>query len=683
MEEKNPLVSIIVRTKDRPKLLKTALQSISAQTYRPIEVVLVNDGGCDLDVEEIRRILGDITLNYLRLEKNMGRAHAGNIGIKNSKGKYVGFLDDDDELYPEHIITLASFLGQSDYKVAYTDTEMFYKDFFADERKMGNVDKVIFSRDFSFNELLVGNYIPFNSILFSKDILIFTGEFDENFELYEDWDFLIRIGQKYPFYHIKKITTIYNQWSKDLQINQANSKHMRAMHLKVIGKHHEKIIPEFILDMRYEKEKALSDLKNQTDVNNVLGKDLEESRKEINEKNDSILRLEESGKEKDKHILQLGESARELAREKDRQILKLENDLYLMRNTSGWKILEKMRRFREKVLPHDSRRRKIYNLGIKGLKVLKKEGLRNFVSKIKQKFKFHKQSQLLMNSAYMSIKEDLKTLPLDIILPIYNGYDYIPQCIDSVLRHTDLQFHSLILIDDKSTDDRIKDYLKQIDIRDKNIEILFNEANIGFVKTVNKGMKHFRRDIILLNSDTIVTKGWAEKMQRAAYSKPRVATVTPFSNNATHCSIPEFLKENSIPDGYDIDSFAQFIEDISLRYYPEIPTAVGFCMYLKRAVIEKIGYFDELNFDKGYGEECEFCARANRSGFINVLDDSTFVYHKGSVSFTTDKRAEIVDKHLDIIDGMYPEFLEKVNKFYNQNPLGLIHNYIRFRMSLR
>lgn len=74
MNKENPLVSIIVRTKDRPKLLKRALQSIAAQTYRPIEVALVNDGGCGLDVEELKGILRDVSLNYIRLEKNTGRA---------------------------------------------------------------------------------------------------------------------------------------------------------------------------------------------------------------------------------------------------------------------------------------------------------------------------------------------------------------------------------------------------------------------------------------------------------------------------------------------------------------------------------------------------------------------------------------------------------------------------------
>ena len=85
MSGENPLVSIIVRTKDRPKLLKRAIQSIASQTYKPVEVVLVNDGGCDLAIEELKTVLGDISLNYIQLEKNTGRAHAGNLGIENAK----------------------------------------------------------------------------------------------------------------------------------------------------------------------------------------------------------------------------------------------------------------------------------------------------------------------------------------------------------------------------------------------------------------------------------------------------------------------------------------------------------------------------------------------------------------------------------------------------------------------
>src|SRR4030042_527010 len=203
MEKKNALVSIIVRTKDRPKLLKSALQSIADQTYGPIEVVLVNDGGCDLDIEELKGILGDIALNYIRLEKNTGRANAGNVGIENAKGHYMGFLDDDDEFYPEHLGTLVSFLEHNDYEVAYTDSLMVYKGYDPHTHEFNNEVKkeIAFSQDFNYDRLVFENYIPLMCLLFDRRPLVNSGGFEKSFDLYEDWDLLIRIGNKCPFYH--------------------------------------------------------------------------------------------------------------------------------------------------------------------------------------------------------------------------------------------------------------------------------------------------------------------------------------------------------------------------------------------------------------------------------------------------------------------------------------------------
>lgn len=381
MNKENPLVSIIVRTKDRPELLKRALQSIASQTYRPVEVVLVNDGGCDLDVQELKIILGDITLSYIRLKKNTGRAHAGNIGIENAIGKYIGFLDDDDELYPEHVETLVSFLEQSDYKIAYTDTEMVIKDFALEEKREVNVNKVVFSKDFSYKDLLVGNYIPFNSICFSKEILNSTECFDKSFGLYEDWDFLIRIGQNHPFYHINKITAIYHQWDKKLQINQADTENMKTMHLRIIDKHREKITPEIILCMKDEKERAELEskkLKDRFDAAKFVSSKklfpledfkLEDFKKAIEETDTHIFWLEETIREKTNHISQLEET------------------LNLMTDTLGWQMVESFRRFREKIFPSGTKRRMAYDLVIKSIKVLKNEGLKVFFKKVKCKIK--------------------------------------------------------------------------------------------------------------------------------------------------------------------------------------------------------------------------------------------------------------------------------------------------------
>jgi glycosyltransferase involved in cell wall biosynthesis len=170
MDERNPLVSIIVRTKDRPELLKSALKSISAQIYKPIEVVLVNDGGCYLDTEELNSILRDVSLNYIRLEKNVGRAHAGNTGTMHAKGHYIGFLDDDDEFYPEHVSTLVDFLEHSGYKVAYTDALLVHKETDTKTQEKGTNIKqeLLYSNDFNYATLIFENYIPFMCLLFRR-----------------------------------------------------------------------------------------------------------------------------------------------------------------------------------------------------------------------------------------------------------------------------------------------------------------------------------------------------------------------------------------------------------------------------------------------------------------------------------------------------------------------------------
>jgi glycosyltransferase involved in cell wall biosynthesis len=243
----NPLVSIIVRTKDRPKLLRRALQSIAAQDYRPLEVVLVNDGGCSLEIEELKGILGDVSLNYIRLEKNTGRAHAGNVGIENVKGEYVGFLDDDDEYYPNHVVMLVSFLRKSDYEVAYTDSFMVYQEYNPETHELDNDvrKEIAFSQDFNYDRLVFENYIPLMCLMFGRKVLVTSGGFDKDFDLYEDWDLLIRIGKKYSFYHIKEVTANYNQWSVDFQISQANRDlyFLREAYLKVLSRHIKEITP--------------------------------------------------------------------------------------------------------------------------------------------------------------------------------------------------------------------------------------------------------------------------------------------------------------------------------------------------------------------------------------------------------------------------------------------------------
>ncbi len=257
---------------------------------------------------------------------------------------------------------------------------------------------------------------------------------------------------------------------------------------------------------------------------------------------------------------------------------------------------------------------------------------------------------------------------VDIIIPIYNGYEDLQQCIPSVKRHTDLAKHRLILIDDCSPDERIAPYLDAL-AGDQNVAVLHNEQNLGFSGNVNKGISMSEdRDVILLNADTIVTEGWVDKLAACAYRDPWIGTATPLSNSATLCSVPVFCRDNEIPEGFTVDSYAALAERCSLHRYPRITVAVGFCMYVKRRVIREIGGFDAGTFGRGYGEENDFCNRAEQAGYYHVLCDDTFIYHKGTASFDTEEKKKLTEEHAKILEERYPVQMQKNRVYCAENP---------------
>ena len=226
----------------------------------------------------------------------------------------------------------------------------------------------------------------------------------------------------------------------------------------------------------------------------------------------------------------------------------------------------------------------------------------------------------------------------DIIIPIYNAFDFTKKCIETVIEHTDLTKHTLLLINDKSTDQRILPLLTLFttEYPSLNITIINNESNQGFVRTVNIGMQHSSRDVVLLNSDTEVTKNWLPKIQKCAYSKAAIATVTPLSNNATLASVPDFMSENTIPSDFTIEEYAEIVERCSMDLFPEIPTANGFCT---NYILKELGQPMHA-FDSSYIEgNAIHVRRAHDKEKIMTLDEKEF---------------ELNENNLVICDGVKP-----------------------------
>ncbi|MEG0093580.1 MAG: glycosyltransferase [Erysipelotrichaceae bacterium] len=271
----------------------------------------------------------------------------------------------------------------------------------------------------------------------------------------------------------------------------------------------------------------------------------------------------------------------------------------------------------------------------------------------------------------------------DIIIPIYNAFDYLQKCLKSIINSTDLHHHGLILIDDKSTDERMKPYLQSFlkEYSNFNITLLINEQNSGFVRTVNKGMKYSKNDILLLNSDTEVCEGWLDRIVKCAYSELNVATVTPLSNNATLVSVPTPLHPNDLPVNFDFKTYSNIINKCSYHDYPMIPTSHGFCMYIRREAIDLVGYFDDETFGIGYGEENEFSFRCLDFGLKHLLCDDVLIYHKESQSFN-EKKDQLIKNNMKLLSKKHPVYSRKIETWCEDYPISYINKNIIYNINM-
>jgi GT2 family glycosyltransferase/SAM-dependent methyltransferase len=269
---------------------------------------------------------------------------------------------------------------------------------------------------------------------------------------------------------------------------------------------------------------------------------------------------------------------------------------------------------------------------------------------------------------------------VDIVVPIYNAREYTRRCVESVLRHATGDCR-VVLVDDASPDPEIRRDLTGFARADRRVVVLENQRNLGFVATANRGMRHAGgRDVLLLNSDTEVFEGFLDRLRAAVEADPTTGILTPFSNNATICSIPEFARDNPIPEGYSPEGFAALVTACSRRARPELPTGVGFCMWIRAEVLSRLGYFDEETFGRGYGEENDLCQRARKAGFKVRLCDDVFVYHKGKASFGDEGAALESHGSPAPLERKHPGYHAEIARFIETNPLAPLHRTIHFHL---
>ncbi|MFC3714798.1 glycosyltransferase [Luteimonas soli] len=249
---------------------------------------------------------------------------------------------------------------------------------------------------------------------------------------------------------------------------------------------------------------------------------------------------------------------------------------------------------------------------------------------------------------------DCRTVRTTILMAVHDAHEHVVACLDSVLRNTELGgADSLLVIDDASTGPDIGSLLESLTGM-PGVRVVRNAENMGYTRTINLGCGiAASEDVVLLNSDTVVGPHWLRNLKTSAYAGERTGTVTAVSDNAGAFSVP-WSGESRVPGSIGVDDWARAVADVGAPAF-EVPTGNGFCMYIRRAMLEDVGLFDEQAFPVGYGEENDLCMRAVEAGWHHMVDPAVFVQHARSASFGS-RREELARAGAEQLESRHPTY---------------------------
>lgn len=257
----------------------------------------------------------------------------------------------------------------------------------------------------------------------------------------------------------------------------------------------------------------------------------------------------------------------------------------------------------------------------------------------------------------------------DVVIPVYNSPEWVKLCVYSVMVNTKKEdLNKIILIDDCSKEptkillNNLKEKYKGI------IEVLTNEKNLGFIKSVNKGLKHSSADyVLLLNTDCMVTKNTISKLMNYMITDENIGLICPISSNAANLTLDMF-------EGFNFSQMNTLLEQKFEGLIFDACTIVGNCLMISKKCMNDVGYLDEA-YGTGYGEETDYQFKCMEKGYSAKVAIDTYVFHKSEVSFGTSKEKQEKLKHnREIFFSRWGEQYNAELKKYEQNdPIKYIH----------
>ncbi|WP_432743284.1 glycosyltransferase family 2 protein [Methylobacter sp. G7] len=489
--EKLPLVSLIVRTKNRPILLAEAVQSIAKQTYPKIEIIVVNDGGDDISEIVGPFNTGDIAIIPLQFPENLGRSKAANAGLNQATGTYIAFLDDDDWLEPAHIQQLLELLENplhADCVAAYSSVRCI-------DQKTGDLIK-LFNQPYNPVTLKLENYIPVHALLFRRSAIdnSVACRFDEALDLFEDWDFWLQLQAHGNFIWNEQVTANYRivSGSSGEGVFSNESRAMTALNTLIEKWRHKWSTAEIIEVIAHAR--LLNKLLESTES---LRLGLDQDKQQLTLQLSVVSKLLETteslrlGLDQDKQQLTLQLSAVNRELEQSKQL----NELIV--NSLSWRLTKPLRALR-RVMTENAVKiatlRQVVWLTL--IKAYQNKYLQPLIRLIPFTVKHRLKALFIPRVQNKSRLKEPKQLKVSIIIPVYNHATHLRECIDSALRQT-YDNVEVVLCDDASTDPEVREILDQYRGRPK-LNLLYADKNAGISATQNRLLIASTGDLIAL-----------------------------------------------------------------------------------------------------------------------------------------------------------------------------------------
>lgn len=615
-----PLVSVVVRSMDRPTLAR-ALASVGNQTYPQVEVVVVNARGA---AHSPLPPAGILPVRLVDLGVPLPRSRAANMGLQAARGDLLVLLDDDDWFDPSHLERLVFALRQHQGSVAaYAGVRCLHEG--EGETRAGRV----FDEPFDPVRLLAENYIPVHALLFRRSVLEGPEgcRFDEAFDLFEDWDFLLQLRTRGPFVHCPGISANYSIHEGAGEGVQADSTRAARALDQVLAKWPARWSPE-------DRRDLIARLRLQARL-------LEEANAALttaNQARDGAL-IERDGALA--AVQTLNETLTDANRARDESLQALwasEQERERILQSTSWRITAPLRALARRVR---SAKAACAQFRPKGalLSLLRRlyrsrrlAGLRPLVPAIVKRRLLHVLSRESVPRAQPVFSGRLSEHPLvSLVVPVFNHADYLAQCLQSALDQT-YDALEVVVVDDASTDPRVGEILARFR-SDPRLVLLSNPQNMGISRSQNRALKASRGEIIaFLDCDDFLAPDAVETCLR--YWQPD----TVYSHSA---------RINIGPDGKEINRICfqdlprqdYFAENLEAMY------ATHFKM-VRRDVFARVGLFD-ARFDTA--QDYDLLMRAAfHHGSAQFRYVPHFVYthrlHGGQATETATRRqAQAVD----------------------------------------